>query len=74
MSCNRKIEDDGDDRKCYAADNCPSLKLFFKSPSLCLTVVRIGSCTRYGTKTLIVTFLYEEKNDDTDRTYNISYR
>ena len=74
MSCNRKIEDDGNNRKCYAADDRPSLKLFFKSPSLCLTVVRIGSGTRYGAKALIVTFLNEEENDDADRTDYIDYR
>ena len=74
MSCDCKIEDDGDNRKCNAADDGPSLKLFFKSPSLCLTVVRIGSSTRYGAKTLIVTFLNEEENDDADRTDYIDYR
>ena len=74
MSCNRKIKDDGYNCKCYAADDCPSLKLFFKSPSLCLTVVRIGSSTRYGAKTLIVTFLNEEENDDADHTDYIDYR
>lgn len=74
MSCDCKIEDDGNNRKCHAADDRPSLKLFFKSPSLCLTVVRIGSSTRYGAKALIVTFLNEEENDDADRTDYIDYR